>query len=408
VLTTYRGHVLTPRRDDGWDDWPDGALTVDDAGVIRRAGPWKLRTGPGRTVDLRPHILIPGFADTHAHIPQLPACGVHGESLLSWLRTWIFPLENAFRGERARTGAEAFFREMVAEGVTAAALYASAWPDGAEACFTAARKAGVRALIGPPLMDVDPYREDIRASRRRTSRVLDEASELCRRWHAPSGRLRFCFTPRFALSCTPELMAGAAELATKHRAPVQTHLSENEEEVRLVRRRFGRSYTDVYRRAGLVRAGAIFAHCVHLGDGEWRTLGAAGACVSHCPTSNLFLGSGAMRWRNGVRVALGSDVGAGPSLSPFDVMRASISSGVTRDAEALFRAATREGYAALGFDGGTLESGRPADFVVLDRRVVIPPGAPDVESTHDLVTRIVHRGSRAAVRSTFVAGRAVR
>jgi len=404
VLTTYRGHVVSPRADGGWDDWPDGRMAVDASGTIRDVGPWKLRRRGGRTVDLRPHIVLPGFVDAHAHVPQLAACGVHGSSLLAWLKTWIFPLEAAFRGERARRGAEAFFRESLAEGTVASALYAAAWPESVEACFAAARKAGVRAIIGPPLMDVEPYRDDLGRPRGWTERLLAEATQLCRRWHAPEGRLRFAFTPRFALSCTPELMEGAAELAARFNAPVQTHLAETPEETRLVRRRFGRAYVDVYRRAGLLRRGAVFAHAVWLKDREWHALGEAGACVAHCPTSNLFLGSGTMRWRNGLRVALGSDVGAGPSLSAFDVMRASIATGAASSPAALLRAATRDGAAALGFPGGSLEAGGPADFVVLDRGVIVPPGAPDVENTQDMLSRIVHRGSRAAVMATHVDG----
>jgi guanine deaminase len=170
----------------------------------------------------------------------MPACGVHGGSLLAWLRTWIYPLEAAFRGARARAGAEAFFRETLAEGITAAGLYASAWPDAVDACFAAAKRSGVRVVLGPPLMDVETYRDDLRRSRGRAERVLSEAVQLCRRWHAPKGRLRFAFTPRFALSCTPDLLAGAAELAARHDAPIQTHLAETAEETRLVRRRFGR------------------------------------------------------------------------------------------------------------------------------------------------------------------------
>ncbi|MBI2930266.1 MAG: amidohydrolase family protein [Planctomycetes bacterium] len=403
-LTAYRGHILSARADGEWDDWPDGLVSVDAAGTICAAGPWKLRRETGRVVDLRPHVILPGFVDTHAHIPQMPACGAHGESLLRWLRTWIYPLEAAFRGERARAGAEAFFREMLAEGITTAALYASAWPDGVDACFAAAKKAGVRALIGPPLMDVESYRDDLRRARRRTERVLSEAAVLCRTWHQPRGRLRFAFTPRFALSCTPELMAGAAELAARYDAPVQTHLAENREETRLVEKRFGSRYLEVYRRCGLVRPGAIFAHAIWLDDGEWRALGDAGASVAHCPSSNLFLRSGTMRWRAGARVGLGSDVGAGPSLSPFDVMRASIATGACTDPAALLRAATREGAAALGFPGGCLEAGQPADFVVLDRGIVVPPGGPDLENTRDLISRIVHRCNRAAVSATYVDG----
>ena len=150
----YRGHVVTPTAASGWADWPDGRMDVD-GDRIRAVGPWHRA---GRHVDLRPHILFPGLVDTHAHVPQLPICGVHPEDLLTWLRKWTFPLEQQFRGERARDLSRRFMQEMLAQGTTTAALYTSAWPDSVDACFAAAEEVGIHAWIGPPLMDEGAYR----------------------------------------------------------------------------------------------------------------------------------------------------------------------------------------------------------------------------------------------------------
>jgi len=395
-MDTYRAHILTPLGT-RWADWPDGRLDVQDGRIVA-VGPWR-RTS--RYTDLRPHLLLPGLVDVHAHVPQLPVCGVHPDNLLDWLQKWTFPLEKRFRGARARTLSAGFIREMLAQGTTTAALYTSAWPDSVKACFDAAREAGIHAWIGPPLMDVDPYRPVT------TAQVLDEAYRLAR-FDSPT--LRFAVTPRFALSCTMDLLRGCGDLAREKGLPIQTHLAEQPEECRQVRRRFHRSYLQVYERAGLLGPSSLFAHAIWLDAAEWRRL--SESAIAHCPTSNMFLGSGVMDWwqAQSSRVGLGSDVGAGPDLSMFRVARTAwmvhLMRGRAPGAADLMRAATLGGARALGFDdAGSLEPGKSADLLLLDRARVIPPGAPDVESTDDLLSRIVHRAGRSSIWRVYVAGR---
>jgi guanine deaminase len=395
-MQTYRAHILTPREAGGWADWIDGRLDVED-GRIRAAGPWR-RTP--RCTDLRPHLMLPGLVDVHAHVPQLPVCGVHPENLLDWLQKWTFPLEARFRGARARTLSAGFIHEMLEHGTTTAALYTSAWPDSVDACYDAARRAGIHAWIGPPLMDAGTYRAVT------TRRVLDEARRLAR---LDSPRLRFAVTPRFALSCSMELLTGAGEIAREFDLPIQTHIAEQQAECRAVRRQFHRSYLRVYERAGLVGPRSLFAHAIWLTDREWDRLSVS--AVAHCPTSNLFLGSGVMDWwrARSARVGLGSDVGAGPDLSIFRVARTAWAvhsmAGKAPAASDLLRAATLGGAHAMGFDDvGSLQAGKSADFILLDAARVIPPGAPEVESTDDLLSRILHRAGRSSIRQVCVGG----
>lgn len=395
-MTVYRGHVLTPRARGGWVDLPDGAVEVEGGSIVA--------VGKARRhdVDLRPNLILPGFVDTHAHVPQLAVCGVHPESLLSWLKKWVYPLEAAFQGERARELTRRYFREMVANGTTAAALYTSAWPESVDAAFEAARELGVHAWIGPPLMDRGAYRR---------GRVLEEAEGLARRWDEP--QRRFAVTPRFALSCSRELLEGAGDLARRLDLPVQTHLNENRDEVREVRRRFRKPYVDVYEDAGLLRDASLFAHCVWMRKRDWAKV----RRVAHCPGSNLFLKSGVLDWpaarKSGAVLSLGSDVGGGPDLSMYRAMRAAWGIHATRwgegpGPEELLRLATVGGARALGFeDIGSLEPGNSADFQVLDWNAIVPAGAPAAESAHDLVSRVVHRGGRSAIRQVYVAGRPV-
>jgi guanine deaminase len=395
----YRAHILTPT-DTGWADWPDGRLEVED-GRVRAVGTW--RRSAAKATDLRPHLVMPGLVDVHAHVPQLPVCGVHPEHLLQWLQKWVFPLEARFHGARARRLAADFIHEMLGHGTTTAGLYTSAWPDSVEACFEAATDTGIHAWIGPPLMDVDTYRPVT------TRRVLDEARALAR---LDSPRLRFAITPRFALSCTPALLKGAGTLARDLGLPVQTHLAEQPPECEAVKKRFGLSYLEVYERAGLTGPRSLFAHAVWLKKSEWRRLAASGSAIAHCPTSNVFLGSGTMNWWHAqvARVGLGTDVGAGPDLSVFRAARTAWTvhsmAGRAPAAGDLLRAATLGGARALGFDDvGSLETGRSADFIVLDAARVTPPGAPEVESTEDLLSRILHRAGRSTIRQVYVAGR---
>jgi guanine deaminase len=395
--TCYRARILTAGSDGRWRDWPDGRLDVRGHRVAA-VGPWRRTTGD--YVDLRPHIVFPGLVDVHAHVPQLPVCGVHPESLLEWLRKWTFPLEKRFRGERARELSRRFMHEMLAQGTTTAALYTSAWPDSVEACFEAAEAAGVHAWIGPPLMDDGAYRAVT------TRRVLNEACRLAR---LDRPTLRFAVTPRFALSCTRELLEGCGALARERDLPVQTHLAEQKPECEAVRQRFGRNYLDVYEEAGLVGRRSLFAHAIWLSAAEWRRL--TPCAIAHCPTSNVFLGSGVMNWKRAAatRLGLGSDVGAGPDLSLFRVARMSWTvyslSGAAPGPAELLAAATIGGAKALGFDDvGSLEAGKAADFIVLDAGHIIPAGAPTAESTDDLLSRILHRAGRSAVRQVYVGG----
>ena len=395
--STFRGRILTAARDNRWRDWPDGRLDIRGDRIVS-VGAWR-RTA-GDYADLRPHIIFPGLVDTHAHVPQLPVCGVHPESLLEWLRKWTFPLEKRFRGERARELSRDFMQEMLAQGTTTAGLYTSAWPDSVEACFEAAEAVGVHAWIGPPLMDEGAYRPVT------TRRVLDEA---CRLAKLDRPKLRFAVTPRFALSCTRELLEGCGALARERDLPMQTHLAEQKPECEAVRQQFGQDYLDVYEQAGLVGPRSLFAHAIWLTASEWRRL--APCAIAHCPTSNVFLGSGVMNWRraSAARLALGSDVGAGPDLSIFRVARMSwtlysLTGNAPGPAE-LLSAATIGGARALGFDDvGALDVGKAADFIVLDAAHIIPAGAPNAESTDDLLSRILHRAGRSAIRRVYVGG----
>jgi guanine deaminase len=422
-----RARLLSPTGDGGVLDEADGVLGIDATGRISRVGRWSEADARG-TLDLRPMVLLPGLVDLHAHLPQIPNAGLgSGLDLLTWLDRYIFPLERAYDRTVAERQAPAAFRAFAAAGTTTVVAYAALWEDSTDAAFAAAEAHGIRAVIGKVMMDRLTYDTDIPPNEiLETS--LRQSDALAARWHGrDDGRLQYAFTPRFAVSCSAEMLRESAALAVRHDAYWQTHLSEDAGEIGEVRRLFpaARDYLDVYDRAGGLAARAILAHAIHLSDREVRRLAECGAGVAHCPASNLFLSSGLMPLsayrRAGIRVGLGSDVAAGPEVSLFTVMRAGavtqrvleLTGGAGRESAVhgteWLRLATLDGARVLGLDAsiGSLEVGKEADLIAVDPRLTTPlPGdEPPLESADDVMSRLVFRPHPNMVRAAWVRGR---
>jgi guanine deaminase len=259
---------------------------------------------------------------------------------------------------------------------------------------------------------------------------LLESERLCRKWHgAAQGRLEYAFSPRFAVTCSEKLMRSAAELAVQFGAYIQTHLAENREEIEKVHNLYmsARDYTDVYEQAGLLTPRTVLGHCIHLNPREIKAIASAGSAVAHCPTSNLYLGSGAMKVDRlraaGIPIGLGSDVAAGPELNMWQVMRAAVEIQKLRtfyepDVPPLrvgeaFHLATAGGARALGKSGatGTLDVGKEADLLVVDLAALHPYGRDRLRlnamSKEDVIALCVYRGGPHATRETYVRGRCV-
>ncbi len=336
-----RARVLTPLAAGGTRYEPDGAVEVDATGRIAAVGPWSARSrgpvadgpreGPDdlRAIDLRPLLVMPGMVDLHVHLPQLPNAGVGaGLQLLTWLERYIFPLEREFDAPTAERVAPAAYRAMAAAGTTTALMYGAVFEPSLDAAFRAAESHGIRAIIGKVMMDRLTYDERLPADRI-LEVSLRQSADLCARWHGrDDGRLQYAFTPRFAVSCTADMLRESAALARQTGAYWQTHVSEDRRELREVARLFpdALDYLDVYDRAGGLGPRSVLAHAVHLSGREVARVAETDTALAHCPASNSFLASGAMplaRYRAaGIRVGLGSDVAAGPELSIFANMRA--------------------------------------------------------------------------------------
>jgi len=427
-----RARVITPLTVGGTRDEPDGIVEVDANGRITFVGAASARaeaSEAARTaIDLRPWVVLPGMVDLHAHLPQVPNAGVgYSLDLLTWLDRLTFPTERAWADPGvAERLAPAIFEAFAAAGTTTVLAYGVVYEAAMDAAFRAAEANGIRAILGKVMMDRVTYDPTIEPSTI-LDRSLRETAGLIERWHgADDGRLGYAVTPRFAVSCTPEMLRESASLARSTGAWWQSHVSEDPGEIEEVRRLFPGAidYVDVYDRAGALGERTILAHAIHLSERELARLVECGVRVAHCPSSNLFIGAGVMplaRWQAaGLTVGLGSDVSGGPELSLFAVARVGAyaqmarralvgDEGVVLDPLGWLRLTTLDGARALGLDDvtGSLEIGKEADLIAVDPDFVAPlPGvdAPD-EDPADLVSRLLFRAHPGMVQAAWVRGR---
>lgn len=384
MRTAYRSSILHCLSDPGESADPsaveffdDGLLLVDDGKIVEVGDAQTLLSQVGDTplTEYPGKIIVPGFIDCHVHFPQLDIIASYGEQLLDWLNRYAFPEEQRFADRAyAEEVAGAFLDELLRNGTTTALVFGTVHAHSADVIFEAAKARNMRIIAGKVMMDRN-CPESLRDS---PESAYAESRELIERWHGQD-RLGYAITPRFAVTSSDEQLRAAGRLAGEFpEAWVHTHLAENTAEIDVVRMQFPthRSYLDVYDQFGLLRERSVFAHCLHLDDEDRRSMAKKGGAAAFCPTSNLFLGSGlfdlhAMRAAN-VRCGLGTDVGGGTSLS---LLRTASEAYKVLHLQDQSLPATRSLYLAtlgaaealyLEDKVGNFESGKDADFVVLD------------------------------------------
>ncbi|HEY6111834.1 MAG TPA: guanine deaminase [Chthoniobacterales bacterium] len=411
---------------------PGGALIIDD-GRIAEVGDYDdlrrmQRRQPVRWIDYTAAAIFPGLIDCHTHLPQYSAVARGESDLLPWLRQHIFPVEREFTGPKARAEAPQFFHEVARNGTTTVMAYAAIYEDSCDIGFEAAQQSGLRVILGKMMMDLGSYGQ--LQPKKVVSVSLLESERLCRKWHrAENGRLEYAFSPRFAVACSEKLMRGAAEMAARFDAYLQTHLAENREELEKVHHLYmsARDYTHVYEKCGLLTAHTVLGHCIHLNPREIAAIAGAQSSVAHCPSSNLFLGSGLIKLdqllKAGIPIGLGSDVAGGPELNMWQVMRAAIDVQKARTtyepnlrplrASEAFYLATTGGARALGKANliGTLDPGKEADLTIVDL-AALAPYARERDLLHelsvqDVVSLCIYRGGPHANLETYVRGKSV-
>lgn len=398
----------------------DGALAIAN-GRILASGPYAAlrRTYPDAAVeDARPAILLPGLVDLHCHFPQAWMIGAMRGALLKWLCERTVPEEAKLADPaRATTLARGFLAALARNGTTTALVFGAHFPAAQATFFAEAERSRLRIASGLVLAD-----RGLAPELHLAPEVAHAASlALIRRWHG-RGRLRYAVSPRFALACSEGMLEAAGDLLRA--APgvlCQTHLNESRDEVAAARRDFpwARDYLSIYERYGLVTTRSVFAHDVHPMPAELDLLGERGAKVAHCPTSNLFLGSGlfpmgAHRER-GVGFGLGSDVAGGTGYSLLKEglaaygLQALRGDGPRLSAGHLLYLATLAGAKALGLDDevGDLSAGKAADFCLIRplRDGTLASVLAHADSADDALGAVFALATEADVAQTYVAGK---
>ena len=359
-----------------------------------------------QTIDANGAYLLPGFIQTHIHLCQTLFRGYADDlALLDWLKTRVWPMEAAHTPKSLAAAARQAADELLRSGTTTVLTMETV--HDTDAVFEALEPMGLRAVVGKCMMDADtavPSR-----LMEQTAQSIDESVAIAKRWHGrANGRLRAAFAPRFAVSCSRELLEAVAKLAVEHDLVIHTHASENRDEIALIKSRTGRKNIDYLADTGLTSKHLCLAHCVWVDEHEQAVIAERDVKVLHCPGSNLKLGSGLapvveMRAK-GISVSLGADGAAcNNHLDMFEEMRlAAVLQSVRHQPGALTARdaiwmATREGARALGLekDIGSIEVGKKADLILIDAH------GPDPYST------IVYASRGTNVRTTIVDGEVV-
>jgi guanine deaminase len=408
---------------DALTHWNDALIVIEDGIIVSigDAGPALEALPADVPVTHFPDaILSPGFIDAHVHYPQLQMIGAAGEQLLEWLEKYTFVAEQDFADKaHAEEVAGLFLRELLRAGTTTASVYCTVHPHSVDAFFAESSRFNTRMIAGKVMMD----RNAPLALLDTVESSYADSKALIERWHG-KGRQLYCITPRFAPSSTQAQLDAAARLWREHPGTyVQSHLCENLGEIAWVRELFPErsSYIDVYDHAGLTGPRAIFGHAVHMDEDDFACCHRTGSALAHCPTSNLFLGSGlfkmfeAKRADRPVPVALGTDVGGGTSLSQLQSLNEAYKvaklSGETLTPAQGFYLATRGGAEALRLDDrlGSLAPGYEADIVVLDLKAtpLMQFRMTYCRDVMETLSVLMTLGDDRAIRATYIAGEPV-
>lgn len=386
----YKGTILNPTIDKTVDVIFNGFIEVENGKIV----------DIGKTDEEVDGIIIPGFVDVHIHLPQFDVRGTFsGNELLPWLKNYIWLEEAKFSDlGHVEDVARRFYKDLIKHGTLTAMMYGTIHEKAVEKMI---EMMPIRGRVGKVMMDQNAPDN--------LSETTQESIEITRKLCEKYGD-KHVITPRFAPSCTMESMQKVAEIARKYDCYVQSHLSENQDEITWVKELFpeSKSYTDVYYQAGLLGSKTIMGHVIHCTDEELQLLKDTGTKIAHCPTSNVALKSGTMPLDKiiefDIPFALATDVGAGPKTSMLDTMRSflDVHSSENANPQAALYYATLAGAQLLGYEKetGSLEKGKSADFLVLNMK------AEEGESADSIIKKLTHESDYdTIVKDVYLAGR---
>jgi len=405
-------------RDDACEYIEDGLLILKQGRVIAlgEARNWLDQLPDGVELDdYSGKLIMPGFFDIHTHYPQTEMIASYGSQLLEWLEKYTFPTERQFSDRSlADSAAEFFCDELLRNGTTTSAVFATIHPESVDAIFSAAQKRDMCLIAGKVMMDrnAPDYLCDTAES------SYTQSAELIERWHQ-KGRALYAVTPRFAPTSSEQQLEAAGRLLKEFPGLyLQSHVAENHAEVAWVAKLFPhrRSYLDVYDHYGLLAERSIYGHCIHLDEADRQRMAETGAAIAFCPTSNLFLGSGlfsiADARQHGIRVGVATDVGGGTSFSMLQTLNEAYKvtqmAGGTMTAMKAFYLATLGGAKSLYLDQrlGNFGVGKEADFVVLDLGAtpIMKRRMARADSIADQLFALMMLGDDRAVHATYIMG----
>ncbi|MEM1360849.1 MAG: guanine deaminase [Pseudomonadota bacterium] len=413
----FRANPFTDPIDQAVDFNSHGAVLVED-GMIKDIGSaMELRTKYPELalVDHGENLISAGFVDAHAHYPQTAMIASWGKRLIDWLNLYTFPEELRFADPDYATEIAGRYLDLIlAHGTTCVASYCTSHPVSVDAFFEAAKTRGMRVVAGKTCMDRNAPEGLLDTA----TRAYDESAALLARWHGVD-RLCYAITPRFSPTSTPAQLDALGTLWSEHPdCPMQTHLSEQIDEIAWVRQLFpdARDYLDTYEAHGLLRPGAMFGHVIHLEARERDRLLETGAGVVHCPTSNTFIGSGLFATdalaRGGHLVGLANDTGGGSSFSMLRTMAAAYEIGQLKGTALhpahLWWLATVGSAQVLRAEDkiGNLAPGMEADLVIIDlaSTLAISQRSRRAENIWDALFPTIMMGDDRAIAATYVAG----
>lgn len=421
----YRGRIFDFENNDSGQPesnlryFKDGLLIVENGRVIV-AGDYREITqkqpGEIEIEDYGNALIMPGFFDLHVHSAQTKAIASFGKELLDWLDNYIFPAEQKFSDPGyAREHTRFFLQQLVQSGTTTAMVYPSVDEASAEALFELAAEMNMRIISGNTWMDRNAPDYLVKTP----GESYELSKKLIDKYHK-KGRNHFAVTPRYAITSSPEALKMAAKLFHEFNdLYLQTHISENHREIETVNHAYPnhRNYLDVYDDSGMLSPRTFLGHGIHLADDELQRIAATGTRIVHCPSSNLFLGSGLFDYKrvrqHGVNVTLGSDVGAGtgfPMLQTLqDAYKVSAMNGHPMHALTGFYMLTLGAAKALGLENisGNFDPGKEADFVVIEPKMnpLLQYRIAEAESIEDVLFALMILGDERVVKETFLMGK---
>lgn len=430
---TYYGTIIHSLSPTILQILPSHYLTINNTQIISLAS-----EPPSHQTTLitlpRGQFLIPGLIDTHNHAPQWPTRGLgQGMHILDWLSEITFPAEAKFSdAEHARRIYKDLINGMLRQGVTTGCYYSSLHGEGTKVLAEVALEKGQRALVGKCNMDRGSPDYYIDADAEESMQVTRDCIQHIRKLDPRGELIQPVLTPRFAISCTPQLLTSLGALALEDKSlPIQTHFNEAQQEIDATLSLFPdfNDEVELYSSFNLLNDRSILAHCTIMKDSETQKLHELGCGVAHCPTANMTVGGGFMAapirdfLERGMKVGLGTDSGGGYSSSILNAMRHALVASFAREAhyedkpkgltiEEVFWMATVGGarVVGLGDQVGNFEVRKQFDAVIVDMRserngVNAPLLESDSERT--MFDKFVMTGDDRNIASVFVKGKKV-